>query len=58
MTFKGRGRGDAKTNWDGNYNGAYNGYSNFDGRGYAYNQPYHYGYAPVAPVAPVAPEAK
>jgi len=39
MTFKGRGRGDAKTNWDGNYNGAYNGYYNtaWDGRGYSYS---------------------
>ena len=56
MTFKGRGRGDAKTNWDGNVNNAYNTHTNFDGRGYGYNQPYHYGYAPVAPVAQ-APEA-
>ena len=59
MTFKGRARGDAKTNWDGAANGYQNMNSNFDGRGYGYNQPYYgYGYAPVAPVAPAAPEAK
>ena len=57
MTFKGRGRGYAKTNWDGAVIGYQNMNCNFDGRGYGYNQPY-YGYAPVAPVAPAAEQAK
>jgi len=54
MSFKGRGRSDAKSRMNGYQSRNVYGNSSMYGRGYGYNQPYYYGYAPVAPL-PHAP---
>jgi len=62
MSFSGRARGNAKSDWDANTRNYYTGYgnSNFDGRSYTGYAPYYYGY-PVAmaptPAQPAAPKA-